>query len=510
MMSEAAPILEMRGISKTFGAVRALRGVDLTVWPGEIHALMGENGAGKSTLMKILSGAYHADPGGRMLVDGREVAIVSPLDALRLGVAVIYQELSLAPNLSVQQNVCLGREAARAGILDKATMRRQCADILKRLGADFRPETRVSRLSLAQQQMVEIARALSVDARILVMDEPTASLSSRETDKLFDLIRKLRADGLAIIYISHRMAEVYELADRCSVLRDGGYVGTLKREELSEARLIQMMVGRDLTDFYKKDTREGRSFGPSVLEVEGLADGRRIGPASFDVRAGEVVGLAGLVGAGRTELARMIFGAEPAREGRILLEGKPLVARHPAEAIAAGIVYLSEDRKGLGLFFDMSIEDNVNLAVAARDAHPLGIRRLALAARRGAEALRSLSIRARSAQSTVRSLSGGNQQKVLFARLLATAPKLLILDEPTRGVDIGAKSDIYKLIDKLAASGAAILIISSELPEVIGIADRVFVMRDGLIAGVLAGADITQERVMAIATANNDKTGGEV
>ena len=509
-MSEAAPILEMRGISKTFGAVRALRGVDLTVWPGEIHALMGENGAGKSTLMKILSGAYHADPGGRMLVDGREVAIVSPLDALRLGVAVIYQELSLAPNLSVQQNVCLGREAARAGILDKATMRRQCADILKRLGADFRPETRVSRLSLAQQQMVEIARALSVDARILVMDEPTASLSSRETDKLFDLIRKLRADGLAIIYISHRMAEVYELADRCSVLRDGGYVGTLKREELSEARLIQMMVGRDLSDFYKKDKREGRSFGASVLDVEGLADGRRISPASFDVRAGEVVGLAGLVGAGRTELARMIFGAEPAREGRILLEGKPLVARHPAEAIAAGIVYLSEDRKGLGLFFDMSIEDNVNLAVAARDAHPLGIRRLALAARRGAEALRSLSIRAKSAQSTVRSLSGGNQQKVLFARLLATAPKLLILDEPTRGVDIGAKSDIYKLIDKLAESGAAILIISSELPEVIGIADRVFVMRDGRIAGVLAGADITQERVMAIATANNDKTGGEV
>jgi len=509
-MSEAAPILEMRGISKTFGAVRALRGVDLTVWPGEIHALMGENGAGKSTLMKILSGAYHADPGGRMLVDGREVAIVSPLDALRLGVAVIYQELSLAPNLSVQQNVCLGREAARAGILDKAAMRRQCADILKRLGADFRPETRVSRLSLAQQQMVEIARALSVDARILVMDEPTASLSSRETDKLFDLIRKLRADGLAIIYISHRMAEVYELADRCSVLRDGGYVGTLKRDELSEARLIQMMVGRDLSDFYKKDKREGRSFGASVLEVEGLADGRRIGPASFDVRAGEVVGLAGLVGAGRTELARMIFGAEPAREGRILLEGKPLVARHPAEAIAAGIVYLSEDRKGLGLFFDMSIEDNVNLAVAARDAHPLGIRRLALAARRGAEALRSLSIRAKSAQSTVRSLSGGNQQKVLFARLLATAPKLLILDEPTRGVDIGAKSDIYKLIDKLAESGAAILIISSELPEVIGIADRVFVMRDGRIAGVLAGADITQERVMAIATANNDKTGGEV
>jgi len=508
-MSATAPLLEMRGISKTFGAVRALRGVDLTVWPGEIHALMGENGAGKSTLMKILSGAYHADPGGRLMVDGREVTIASPLDALRLGVAIIYQELSLAPNLSVQQNVCLGREAARAGILDKATMRRQCADILKRLGADFRPDTRVSRLSLAQQQMVEIARALSVDARILVMDEPTASLSSRETDKLFGLIRALRADGLAIIYISHRMAEVYELADRCSVLRDGGYVGTLRREELSEARLIQMMVGRDLTDFYKKDQGEGRSFGAQVLKVEDLTDGRRIGPASFDVRAGEVVGLSGLVGAGRTELARMIFGAEPARGGRILLDGQPLTVRHPAEAIAAGIVYLSEDRKGLGLFFDMSIEDNVNLAVAARDAYPFGIRRLALAARRGVDALKRLSIRARSAQSTVRALSGGNQQKVLFARLLATAPKLLILDEPTRGVDIGAKSDIYKLIDKLAQSGAAILIISSELPEVIGIADRIFVMRDGQIAGVVTGADITQERIMAIATANNDKPGGE-
>ena len=507
---ETTPILEMRGISKTFPGVKALANVELTVYPGEVHALMGENGAGKSTLMKILSGAYRADPGGELRINGEVIHIDGPLSAKTKGIAVIYQELSLSPNLTVAENIYLGRELSTAGQVDRARMRTECQGVLDRLGATFGPATIVSTLSIAERQMVEIARAIHANARILVMDEPTTALSSRETDKLFDLIRALRADGLAIIYISHRMAEVYELADRCSVLRDGGYVGTLKREELSEARLIQMMVGRDLTDFYKKDTREGRSFGPSVLEVEGLADGRRIGPASFDVRAGEVVGLAGLVGAGRTELARMIFGAEPAREGRILLEGKPLVARHPAEAIAAGIVYLSEDRKGLGLFFDMSIEDNVNLAVAARDAHALGIRRLALAARRGAEALRSLSIRAKSAQSTVRSLSGGNQQKVLFARLLATAPKLLILDEPTRGVDIGAKSDIYKLIDKLAASGAAILIISSELPEVIGIADRVFVMRDGLIAGVLAGADITQERVMAIATANNDKTGGEV
>ncbi|MDR3376679.1 MAG: sugar ABC transporter ATP-binding protein [Ancalomicrobiaceae bacterium] len=506
-MTDPAPILEMRGISKTFGAVRALRGVDLTVWPGEIHALMGENGAGKSTLMKILSGAYRADPGGHLTMDGQEVTVTSPLDALKLGIAVIYQELSLAPNLTVMQNICLGRETTLGGILDKAAMRRDCADVLKRLGARFRPETKVGRLSLAQQQMVEVARALSVNARILVMDEPTASLSSRETDRLFSLIRRLRDEGMAIIYISHRMAEVFELAKRVSVLRDARYMGTLARAELSEARLIQMMVGRDLSDFYKKDRRVDKRCGPIVLAVEELTDGRRIGPASLDVRAGEVVGLAGLVGAGRTELARLIYGAERARGGRILIEGRPIKVRDPAEAIATGIVYLSEDRKALGLFFDMSVEDNVNMAVAARDAYPGGIRRLALAARQGLEAVRSLKIRVKSTRTTVRALSGGNQQKVLLARLLATAPKLLILDEPTRGVDIGAKSDIYKLIDKLAEGGAAILIISSELPEVIGIADRVFVMRDGRIAGVVTGEDITQETIMAIATTNNNKTG---
>ena len=502
-MSEAAPILEMRGISKTFGAVRALRGVDLTVWPGEIHALMGENGAGKSTLMKILSGAYHADPGGRMLVDGREVAIVSPLDALRLGVAVIYQELSLAPNLSVQQNVCLGREAARAGILDKAAMRRQCADILKRLGADFRPETRVSRLSLAQQQMVEIARALSVDARILVMDEPTASLSSRETDKLFDLIRKLRADGLAIIYISHRMAEVYELADRCSVLRDGSYVGTLMREELKAEALVKMMVGRDLTKFYKKDHDAKGSRGEAILKVRGMSDGgRRVNACSFDLHQGEVLALAGLVGSGRTELARLIYGADPRTAGTIELDGKPLDIVRPIQAVNAGIVYLTEDRKGQGLFLDMTVQENINLQVVGRDAGKGGLLDLKKAKIRAVDAIKALSIRVAGPIVEVGSLSGGNQQKVLLSRLLETKPRVLILDEPTRGVDIGAKSEIYRIIDDLVKAGVGVLVISSEMPEVVGISDRVLVMREGEIVGEVGGStgvEITQENIIALA-----------
>ncbi|MDQ0469124.1 sugar ABC transporter ATP-binding protein [Labrys wisconsinensis] len=506
-MAEAAPLMEMRGIAKTFGAVRALRGVDLEVRSGEIHALMGENGAGKSTLIKILAGAVRADPGGRLVFAGRDVSIAAPGDARRLGIAVIYQELSLAPNLTVWENVGLGRERTRGGLVDRASMRRGCAAVLDRLGASFGPDTPVSRLSIAERQLVEIARALSVDAKILVMDEPTTALSSRETDRLFHLIRRLRDEGLAIIYISHRMAEIYELADRCSVLRDGRHVGTLTRAELSSQTLIRMMVGRDLADFYRKEHRAG-SFGRPVLEVEGLCDGRRVHPCSLDVRAGEVVGLAGLVGAGRTELARLICGAERPRAGVVRVEGRPVRAATPAGAMAAGIVYLSEDRKGQGLFLDMTIEDNINLCVMARDAAPPGLRRFGIAARRAGEAVRRLSIRAKSIRVAVGALSGGNQQKVLIARLLETAPKVLILDEPTRGVDIGAKSDIYKLIDGLARGGVAVLMISSELPEVVGIADRVLVMRDGRIAGSLDGEAISQEAIIAMATGDGRPRNG--
>jgi len=508
-MVEAAPLLEMRGIAKTFGAVKALRGVELKVWPGEIHALMGENGAGKSTLMKILSGALQADAGGELIFDGEAVAIAGPKDARRLGIAVIYQELSLAPNLTVSENVALGREARLGGLIDRAAMRRECAEILKRLGAPFGPDSKVSGLSIAQRQLVEIARALSVRAKVLVMDEPTTALSSRETDKLFELVRQLRGEGLAIIYISHRMAEVYELADRCSVLRDGRYVGTLTRDELSSRTLVRMMVGRDLSDFYKKEHRADHGPAEPVLAVKNIADGWRIGPCSLEVHAGEVLGLSGLVGSGRTELARLIYGADRPSGGALTVSGQPVAISGPADAIAAGIVYLTEDRKGQGLFLDMSIDDNVNIGVMGRDAGPFGLRRFTRARERVSRAISGLSIKANSSRTPVGSLSGGNQQKVLLARLLETSPKVLILDEPTRGVDIGAKSDIYRLIDKLAANGAAVLMISSELPEMIGPADRVLVMRGGHIAGAPRGAGITQGAVIQNPTRNDgaDATG---
>lgn len=503
----ADPILSMRDIRKTFGPIKALRGVDLTVWPGEIHALMGENGAGKSTLMKILSGAQRADAGGTLIVNGETVSIQTPADARRLGIAVIYQELALAPNLTVSENIGLGREKHRNGLVDRSGMRRQCAEILHRLGASFGPDTKVGELSIADRQLVEIARALSVDARILVMDEPTTALSSRETDKLFDVIRKLRDEGLAIIYISHRMAEIYELADRCSVLRDGSYVGTLQRTELSASALVKLMVGRDLTEFYKKQ-HGGKATGPITLEVSALTDGNGVAPASFNVRKGEVVAIAGLVGSGRTELARLIYGADRSTGGTVSVDGAPVNIDNPAKAIAAGIVYLTEDRKAQGLFLDMSLEDNINFNVVARDARHGWLRRFGKSRERAARAFADLSIKAPSAKVTAGSLSGGNQQKVLLARLLETRPKVLILDEPTRGVDIGAKSDIYRIIDQLAAEGAAILVISSELPEVVGLADRVLVMRDGAIAGCLQAGEINQEAIIAIATnvTSNERT----
>ncbi|WP_075217192.1 sugar ABC transporter ATP-binding protein [Mongoliimonas terrestris] len=503
MQPNKAPILEMRGISKTFPGVRALAGVDLTVYPGEVHALMGENGAGKSTLMKILSGAYTADPGGEIRVEGRPVTIDGPLSAKQLGVAVIYQELALAPNLSVAENIYLGREAKAGGQVDRKAMKEGCRSVLDRLGAGFGPSTLVQDLSIAERQLVEIARAIHANARILVMDEPTTALSSRETDRLFDLIRQLRREGLAIIYISHRMAEVYELSDRCSVLRDGSYVGTLARSDLSAEALVKMMVGRDLSKFYKKDHDAHGSRGPVILKVDGVGDGGRVKPCSFELHQGEVLGIAGLVGSGRTELARLIYGAEVRASGTITLMGKPIDPRTPQDAINAGLVYLTEDRKGQGLFLDMSVADNINLGVIGRDARLFGILDRGKARERAAEGIRSLSIRVAGPQVEVGSLSGGNQQKVLLSRLLETRPKVLILDEPTRGVDIGAKSEIYRIIDDLAKSGVGVIVISSELPEVVGIADRVLVMREGHIAGEVGGASgtpATQETIIAYAT----------
>ncbi|MFE0755279.1 sugar ABC transporter ATP-binding protein [Inquilinus sp. NPDC058860] len=502
-----APILEMHGISKTFPGVKALTRVDLTVYPGEIHALMGENGAGKSTLMKVLSGAYQADAGGTIRLDGREVTIDGPLAAKQLGIAVIYQELSLSPNLSVAENIYLGREPKSGPFVDRKAMLAGCEDVLKRLGAGFRPTTLVGTLSIAERQLVEIARAIHAQARILVMDEPTTALSARETDRLFELIRRLKAEGLAIIYISHRMSEIYELSDRVSVLRDGSYVGTLDRDGLSAEALVRMMVGRDISGFYKKEHDAHQSRGRVVFSVRDIGDGHRVRGCSFELHEGEVLGIAGLVGSGRTELARLIFGAEPKTTGEVSLDGQPLQTHGPGDAIAAGIAYLTEDRKGQGLFLDMSVQDNINLVVCGTDAGVGGILDRARAKVRAKDAIAALKIRVANPEVTVGALSGGNQQKVLLSRLLETKPRILILDEPTRGVDIGAKSEIYRIIDGLAKAGIGVIVISSELPEVIGIADRALVMREGRIEGEVGGASgrpLTQEAIMALATGITD------
>ncbi|MER2534131.1 MAG: sugar ABC transporter ATP-binding protein [Rhizobiaceae bacterium] len=497
------PVLEMRNISKTFGSVKALNGVQLTLYPGEVHALMGENGAGKSTLMKALSGAYRPDPGSEILIDGVPVDITDPISSRKAGVSIIYQELALSPNLTVAQNMYLGREISRAGIVDKAAMLSSVEPVLRRLGASFTGSTVVGTLTIANQQLVEIARALHADSRILIMDEPTTALSSRETDGLFSMIRQLRGEGLAIVYISHRMNEVYELADRVSVLRDGTYVGTLDREQLSPDAIVRMMVGRELSSLYTKTEKGDKSGSPVVLEVRDVADGSRVKGCSLTLRAGEVVGLAGLVGAGRSELAQSIYGARPRISGSMTLDGKPFAPSSPLQAIDAQVAYLTEDRRGDGLFLDMSCQDNINTGVLRPDSRWGGVLDLVKARRRAVEAIQSLSVRVPSESFPVGGLSGGNQQKVLLSRWLQIQPKVLILDEPTRGVDIGAKSEIYRIIDSLANSGVAILVISSELSEVIGIADRILVMREGLITGEVGGntgVAPTQENIMAFAT----------
>ena len=510
--ASAAPLLEMRRISKSFSGVRALTNAQLTAEAGEVHAVMGENGAGKSTLIKILAGAYSADPDGEIRIDGNPVTIDNPAAALAEGIAVIYQELSLSPNLTVAENIYLGREIRKGIFADRKAMRARCGGILESLGATFMPAALVSSLSLAERQLVEIARAIHANARILVMDEPTAALSSHESERLFDLILRLREQGLAIVYVSHRMAEITRLADRVTVLRDGAFVGTISRADLSPERLVRMMVGRDLAGFYKKEAKsDPLDRQPHFFEVQGIRDGRRVHGCSFALRRGEILGIAGLVGSGRTEMARLIFGADPATDGQIVLDGARLKIGSPKDAIDAGIVYLTEDRKNLGLFLDMSVHDNINTMVLAADAKVAGIVDFAKTNARARHAIESLSIRVRNGRAPVGSLSGGNQQKVLLSRLLQPKPRVIILDEPTRGVDIGAKSEIYRIMDELARTGMGIIFISSELPEIIGIADRVLVMRGGRIVGELdgvTGPPVTQEAVMALATAADDTRAG--
>jgi ribose transport system ATP-binding protein len=497
--SNDAPILEVRGISKSFPGVRALKNVDLRIWPGEVHALMGENGAGKSTLMKILAGAYRPDA-GEILIDGKPVQFRTPHEARSAGIGIIYQELTVAPNLTVSGNVFLGSELKRFGFMkDTAQMDRKTQEVLDRLGARFKASARAAHLAVAEQQQVEIARALFYKSRILVMDEPTAALSDRETDRLFDVVRQLRSEGLAIIYISHRMAEVYELADRLSVLRDGEYVGELKRSEFAADKVIEMMVGRRLEDFYE---RARHTIGEVVLDVRNMSDGKRVKNASFQLRKGEVLGLAGLVGAGRTELARLVFGADKRKSGEVYLNERKLKINQPQDAVRAGIGYVPEDRKLQGVFLQMSSAENITMNIL-EDCAAGGVLNFAKLKMRATAEVKSLRVRTASLNSRAGGLSGGNQQKLLLARWLEINPKVLILDEPTRGVDVGAKAEIYGLIHQLVEKGMAVLFISSELPEIVGICDRVLVMREGEITGQVGGdtgIDITQQNIMKFAT----------
>jgi len=490
---QVRPLLEVRRVTKNFPGVRALKGVNLTLYPDEIHALVGENGAGKSTLVKILAGVQEPD-GGEILLNGQPVSFATPREARAAGIGIIYQELTVVPNLRVSENVFLGSERRRLGFLkDSAGMSRRTQEILDRLGASFKAGRRAALLSIAEQQQVEIARALFYKSRVLVMDEPTTALTNRETDRLFAIVKQLRKEGIAVIYISHRMVEIYDLSDRLTVFRDGEYVGELTRPEFSSERVIEMMVGRRLEDFYK---RNRMTAGELTLDVRNMSAGKCVKNVSFKLHSGEVVGLAGLVGAGRTELARLVFGADKRKTGEIFREGKKIDAMH------AGIGYVPEDRKLQGVFLQMSSRDNIAMNIF-RKYSTIGVVNFGEINRRVAAEIKTLRIRTASLASKVIALSGGNQQKLLLARWLEINPKVLILDEPTRGVDVGSKAEIYALIQQLVEKGMCILFISSELPEVVGICDRVLVMREGRITGEVGGKtgiSITQQNIMKFAT----------
>jgi ribose transport system ATP-binding protein len=484
----------MRGIDKIFPGVKALTGALFELRPGEIHALVGENGAGKSTLIKILNGVHQAD-GGEIVLFGRPVSIESPVAALAHGIATIYQEFTLVKALSVRANLFLGREVLRKGLIDIHHERIKASETLARLGAGIDPDALVSELNVAQQQIVEIARALAADARILVMDEPTAALTPREVEKLFVVLRDLSGRGIGVLFISHRLDEVFEIADRITVMRDGKTVVTKPKAEMDRRALIEYMVGRPLEEEFPKAPAER---GEVVIEVRNLYGGP-VKDVSFSVRQGEVLGIAGLMGSGRTDLVRLIFGADRKTAGVVLLNGRRVTIASPRDAINHGICLLTEDRKAEGLVLKASARDNFSLPNLPSWSRWGFINRLTESHRFSARA-QELQIRMAGPEQQAAFLSGGNQQKLLVARWLETNSRVIIFDEPTRGIDVGAKYEMYRLISRLAAEGKAIIIVSSELPEVLGISDRIMVMRQGRIAGEIGDmASASQEQIMAMA-----------
>lgn len=494
MSGTTAPFLEMRGITKQFPGVLALDKVSLSIYPGKVLALVGENGAGKSTLMKVLSGVHKMDA-GEILLNGKPVTIGNPLASRQMGISIIYQELSVLNNMDIAENIFVGRERKKNGMVDKKAQHEEARRLLARVGLSIDTHTRVGKLSTAQKQMVEVAKALSFDAKLIIMDEPTSSLTEKETATLLDIIHKLRDEGVAIVFISHRMNEIFEIADEIAVMRDGQMVKQLPAEGTQEKDVIAAMVGRDVHDLFVKAEAP---IGDVALEVVGLSTKNLLKDISFKVHAGEIVGFAGLVGAGRSEVMRAVFGIDPRETGEIRVHGKPVRIDSTVDALRAGLGFVPEDRKEQGLILKMSVRHNTSIAALSSVAKGWFIDRGAENALSD-EYVAKLRVKTPSNEQKVMNLSGGNQQKVVIAKWMATHPAVLILDEPTRGIDVGAKKEIHALMSELARQGVAIIMISSELPEILGMSDRIYVMHDGRIRGELARENASQEAIMKLA-----------
>lgn len=496
-------LLSLSGVSKEFPGVKALNNVQFDLNEGEVHAIVGENGAGKSTLMKILSGIYKKDS-GEIIYRGKSVNIPNPFEAQKLGIGIIHQELNLTPHLTVAENIFIGREDRFPGgiFLNNKKLVKATIELLKELDLNLNPNDIVGELSIAKQQMVEIAKAVSYRGSVIIMDEPTSSLTPAETDALFKIIRSLQAAGKGVVYISHRLEELEKITDRITVLRDGEYVKTLKTSETDIPEVISLMVGRKVA----QDQRpENRKIGTDiVLRVEGLSDAHLLKDISFELRKGEILGFAGLMGAGRTELARAIMGADPKTAGTITLHGNEVKIKQPSDAVAAGIGYLSEDRKRFGLLLNQDVTFNVILSSIPRFSNKLGFLKVKSAAGIARDAIAQLRVRTPSERQFLKNLSGGNQQKVVIAKWLTRDCEVLIFDEPTRGIDVGAKDEIYRLLTSLAEEGKSIIMISSELPEVLRLSDRIAVMCDGRLTGIIENKDANQNVIMELATKFSD------
>ncbi|MCW2757093.1 MAG: D-xylose transporter ATP-binding protein [Nocardioidaceae bacterium] len=497
------PVLELDGVTKAFGSVLALRSGSLRAEQGSIHALVGENGAGKSTLVKVVAGVYRRDSGD-MRLDGTPVDFASTAESKAAGIAVIYQEPTLFPDLSVTENLFMGRQPVRSGRrIDRAAMFAEAERLFTGLGVAIDPRRPALGLSIADQQIIEIAKAISLDARVLIMDEPTAALSGVEVERLFTVARRLRDEGRALVFISHRFDEVFDLCDTITVMRDGEYVDTVRTADTDVDAIVALMVGREVGDLFPKTPA---TIGEPVLRVEGLTSPGVFHDVTFDVRAGEIVGLAGLVGAGRSEIARAVFGVDDYTEGSVVLDGTPVPRRNPRAAIRAGIAFVPEDRRKQGLVTEASVAGNVAGVIRARLSRAGLLSRHAENRATAPWAMR-LEVKTSALDMTAATMSGGNQQKVVLAKWLASEPKLLIIDEPTRGIDVGTKAEVHRLLSELAGQGMAILMISSELPEVLGMADRVLVVCEGRITADIDRAEATPENVMRAATRSHDTPG---